>query len=159
MCGISFSGKCFTEAAMTVPPFSALLVAGMLAFSALALAGGGGAVMASTVADAPAAILNPAPDDHELSRFVSAFVRLIGVQHGYMMMMHDENDPVRIAEMKRQAVEDMTSAVEKDGMTVERYNAIAIALKQDTALQGRVESILHEMADAPDSGAAPPEED
>ena len=108
---------------------------------------------------APAAAENSAPDDRELTNFVSAFVRLIGVQHGYMMMMNDESDPERLAEMKRHAVEDMVSAVEKNGLSVERYNAIVIALKQDPEMQDRVASILHQMANTPDSGVVPPDED
>ncbi len=101
----------------------------------------------SAIIQAP---LNPAPDDVELSTFVSAFVRLVGVQHGYMVMMQDEHDPSRLDDMKAQAVEDMTEAVEQDGMTVHRYNQIATALQTDSGLQGRVADILHELASRPD---------
>jgi len=96
--------------------------------------------------------LRPPPDDHELTTFVSALVRLVGVQHGYMMMMQNEEDPARLDEIKHHAIEDMTTAVQQDGMSIDRYNAIATALKSDTGLQGRVESILRELADNPDDG-------
>lgn len=110
-------------------------------------------------ADLPVVTENSAPDDRELTHFVSAFVRLIGVQHGYMMMMHQESDPIRLAEMKRHAAEDMISAVERNGLSVERYNAIAIALKQDPNMQDRVASILHQMANSSGDGTVPPDED
>lgn len=127
------------------------------ALVALALAVSPGLAPAAT-SDPPAATgsavqLQPAPSDHELTTFVSALVRLVGLQHGYMMMMREEEDPVRIEEIKRHAVEDMTSAVQQDGMSIDRYNAIATALKSDSGLQGRVESILRQIAEAPgDSG-------
>lgn len=96
-----------------------------------------------------------APGDGELSNFVAAFVRLIGVQHGYMVMMQEEDDPGRLAEMKRDAVTDMTSAVERDGMSVDRYNEIALAVRDDPELQGRVEAILQQMASDPAARPAP----
>ncbi|MDA8232983.1 MAG: DUF4168 domain-containing protein [Magnetospirillum sp.] len=136
---------------MTLPALPAAVLAIALAFGFCPAA-------AETAGNAPPPgagagdhALDPPPDDHELQNFVTAFVRLIGVQHGYMMMMEGEDDPVRLAEMKRHAVEDMTAAVQKDGMSVARYNAIAQALQNDRKLQGRVEAILHQMADKPDA--------
>ncbi len=94
--------------------------------------------------------LTPPPDDAELGHFVAAFVKLVGVQHGYMVMMENESDPAKVEEMKHHALEDMTNAVQSQGMTVARYNAIATALETDPDLQTRVESILRQMAAAPD---------
>ncbi|MBI5163674.1 MAG: DUF4168 domain-containing protein [Magnetospirillum sp.] len=127
-----------------------LLVAAVV--SAVGLCGGWPAVAATdrhSVA-VPAADAQITLDDRELSDFVAALVRLIGVQHGYMMMIQAEPDPGRAEAMKRQAVEDMTAAVERDGLSVDRYNAIAIAVKDSPELQGRVEAILQQMASNPD---------
>lgn len=126
------------------------MIRSLLIAAALGL---GSAASMPAAADAPPLVggetLAPAPDDGELSRFVSAFLRLVGVQHGYLLMMRTEDDPVRLAEMKRHALEDMSAAVRQDGMTVERYNAIATALGHDSGLQGRVEAILQQMAVRP----------
>ncbi len=89
------------------------------------------------------------PDESELSDFVAAFVRLMGVQHGYMMLMQDEQSPERLEQMKHSAVADMTEAVEKDGLSVDRYNQIALAVRDSPELQGKVESILQQLAEAP----------
>lgn len=126
---------------------SAALVAATLAFA--------GPAMATTEQGqaAPPAGQEQAegqrPDDRELSDFVAAFVRLMGVQHGYMMLMQEEEDPARLEEMKQSAVADMTQAVEKDGLSIDRYNQIALAVRDDPELQGRVETILQQLAEAP----------
>lgn len=95
-----------------------------------------------------------APDDGELSAFVAAFMRLIGVQHGYMMLMRDENDPAKLQEIKQSALVDMKSAVERDGLTVDRYNQIALSVRDDPAVRSRVEGLLQQMASDP-SGEEP----
>jgi hypothetical protein len=89
------------------------------------------------------------PDDRELTSFVSAFVRLMGVQHGYMMLISQEPDPMRVEQLKAQAVTDMEDAIQQDGMSVDRYNTIALAIREDPALQGRVEGILQQLASDP----------
>lgn len=99
------------------------------------------------------------PDDGELSAFVAAFLRMIGVQHGYMMMMRDENDPARLEEIKQSALADMKSAVEKDGLTVERYNQIALSVRDDPSLRDRIEGMLQQLAAEPDGEQTPPEEE
>lgn len=121
----------------------ALLVASGLALAAPA------ARAAAEDSPAPSAALEPMPDDRELVDFVSAFVRLMGVQHGYMMLISQEPDPTRVEELKVRAVEDMEEAIQQDGMSVDRYNSIALAIREDTALQGRVEGIIEQMASDP----------
>mgnify|MGYP000931479813 CR=1 FL=1 len=121
----------------------ALLVAFGLALAAPA------AMAAAEEPPAPSAALDPMPDDRELVDFVSAFVRLMGVQHGYMMLISQEPDPMRVEELKVRAVEDMEEAIRHDGMSVDRYNSIALAIREDTALQGRVEGIIEQMASDP----------
>lgn len=122
---------------------SAALMAATFALvtPAVAATDGGGGTQIETAA--------PGPDEGELSEFVAAFVRLMGVQHGYMMMMRDEQDPERLEQMKHSAVADMTEAVEQDGLTVDRYNQIAVAVRDSPELQGKVESILQQLAETP----------
>lgn len=96
-----------------------------------------------------------APDDGELSAFVAAFLRLVGVQHGYMMLMRDENDPGKLEEIKRDALVDMKSAVERDGLTVDRYNQIALTVRDNPDVRGRVEGLLQQMAADPSEEDAP----
>ena len=97
------------------------------------------------------------PDDGELSAFVAAFLRMIGVQHGYMMLMRDEEDPARLEEIRQSALVDMKSAVERDGMSVERYNQIAMSVRDDPTLRDRIEGMLQQLAAEPDGEASPPD--
>jgi len=134
----------------------AALVAAMLALSA-GVPGPAGAATEQTQAtpseqQAPPGDQGASPNDGELSNFVAAFVRLMGVQHGYMMLMQDEQDPAKLEQMKQSAVVDMTQAVEKDGLSVDRYNQIALAVRDDPELQGKVETILQQLAEAPSEG-------
>jgi hypothetical protein len=100
-----------------------------------------------------------APDDGELSAFVAAFLRLVGVQHGYMMLLRDEHDPARLEEIKQSALTDMKSAVERDGLTVDRYNQIALTIRDDAATRSRVEDLLQQLASEPSGEAPAPDEE
>lgn len=99
------------------------------------------------------------PDDGELNAFVAAFVRLVGVQHGYMLMLRDENDPSRVEEIKQSALTDMKSAVEQDGLTVDRYNQIALSVRDDPSIRDKVETMLQQMAADPSGGQDEPDEE
>lgn len=140
--------RLFLPAALTAA-LAALALA--LSPAARAAAGDDGPAPPRQQGEAPQA----APGDGELSSFVAAFVRLIGVQHGYMVLMQDERDPARLEEMKRDAVTDMTAAVERDGLSLDRYNQIALAVRDDPGLQGRVEAILQQMASDPSAPPSP----
>lgn len=109
--------------------------------------------------DQGAAQSRAAPDDGELSAFVAAFLRMIGVQHGYMMLMRHEQDPGRLEEIKQSALADMKMAVERDGLTVDRYNQIALTVRDDPSLRDRIEGMLQQLATEPDGGPAPAEEE
>lgn len=87
--------------------------------------------------------------DRELNDFVAAFVRMIGVQHGYMMLLQNEADPGKADELKASALAAMEEAIQQDGMSVDRYNQIASAVRDDPELQGRVEGILQQLAEEP----------
>ncbi|MCR6629553.1 MAG: DUF4168 domain-containing protein [Magnetospirillum sp.] len=130
-------------------PFAAALLGAALVAAAPAIA-----VEQSTPATPQEEPAAATPDDGELSAFVAAFLRLIGVQHGYMMVMRDEQDPARLEEIKQSALMDMKSAVEQDGMTVDRYNQIALSVRDDPGLRDRVEGMLQQLAAEP-SGPAP----
>lgn len=121
----------------------AALVAAILALAAPAVAAPEGG-------PTPPAAAQTRPDDRELSNFVAAFVRLIGVQHGYMMLVQQEEDPSRLEAMKAQAMVDMTEAIERDGLSIDRYNQIAVAVRDDPQLQGRVETMLQQLAENPE---------
>ncbi|MGE5546649.1 MAG: DUF4168 domain-containing protein [Solirubrobacterales bacterium] len=132
---------------MKLPLLSAALVSLSLAVAVPAVR----AADAPDVQPPPAAgqALEPSPDDGELANFVAAFVRLIGVQHGYMMMIQQESDPSRVDELTKLAVADMEAAVKQDGMSIDRYNQIALAVREDPGLQDRVQGILEQLASDP----------
>lgn len=133
---------------MSIPALPAAMMAFALAF-AFALAPGPAMASPNYANPVQAEALQPPPDDSELSSFVSAFVRLMGVQHGYMMLLQQEEDPTRVEELKEQAITDMEAAIEQDGMSVERYNNIALAVRDDPQLQNRVEGIIDQLAADP----------
>jgi hypothetical protein len=132
---------------------SAVVVAVMLAFSAMLVSPAPAGAATDQVQGTPPAVSGETPNDGELSNFVAAFVRLMGVQHGYIMLMQDEQDPAKLEQMKQSAVADMTQAVEKDGLSVDRYNQIALAVRDDPELQGKVETILQQLAEVPPEAA------
>lgn len=132
-------------------PLSAVLLAPFLLVLALAVSNPAAAALEPSTGDQSE---QAAPDDGELSAFVAAFLRLVGVQHGYMMLMRDENDPARLQEIKQSALVDMKSAVERDGLSVDRYNQIALSVRDDPGVRDRVEGLLQQLAADP-SGDTP----
>lgn len=142
---------------MKLSLMSSVLVALVMACASPALAAAGDP--AQTAPSQPGETLESSPDDGELSNFVAAFVRLIGVQHGYMMRLQDEEDPHRLDSIKRDALNEMTAAVEQDGLSVDRYNEIALAVRDDPDLQNRVEAILQQLASDPTTEQPAPEEE
>ncbi len=90
------------------------------------------------------------PSNTELADFVSTFMRLTGVRHGYLLMLRDEEDPARVEGIKQNAISDMTAVVEMNGLTIDRYNQIALAVRHDPTLQTRVEEILQQLAASPE---------
>lgn len=124
---------------------------------ALALPGPAAATLDQSSREQPSgerAEQSASPDDGELSAFVAAFLRLVGVQHGYMMLMRDEDDPARLQDIKQSAMADMKNAVEQDGLTVDRYNEIAVSVRDDPSVRDRVEGLLQQLASDP-SGDEP----
>jgi hypothetical protein len=143
-------------ASMPAAP-AALMAALLTVATGLALGPPVAAALPSTVAaqdggaeQGAAEALTPPANDAELGSFVNAFVRLIGVQHGYLMLMQGEDDSSRLEQLRASAMQDMTAAVQKDGMSIDRYNQIAGALRTDTELQGRVEAMLEQLAQSAD---------
>jgi hypothetical protein len=129
--------------AMKLPAAPAVMVALSMVLSAPAFA-----------AAEPNPALFPAQvaerfEDGELNNFVAAFVRMIGVQHGYMMLLQNEPDPTKAEELKASALSAMEEAIQQDGLTIDRYNQIATAVRDDPELQGRVEGILQQLAEEP----------
>lgn len=144
---------------MTRSPFSAAVLAAAVLALALALPGPAAATLDPSSREQPSEERSDqgAPDDGELSAFVAAFMRLVGVQHGYMMLMRDESDPARLQEIKQSAMADMKNAVEQDGLTVDRYNQIAVSVRDDPSVRDRVEGLLQQLANDP-SGDQPGDE-
>jgi hypothetical protein len=104
--------------------------------------------LAVASSESQAQLLDPPTNDSELSRFVDAFINLVGLRHGTMIRLHEEADPEKQNEIKSEALNAMTSTVEQHGLTVDRYNDIATALQNDSELQDRVGTLLQQMAEA-----------
>jgi hypothetical protein len=68
--------------------------------------------------------------------------------------MRGEQDPDRLAQIRQSALSDMRLAVERDGLTVDRYNQIALSVRDDADVRDRVEGLLQQLAAEP-SGDTP----
>jgi len=54
---------------------------------------------------------------------------------------------------------DMKSAVEQDGLTVDRYNQIALSVRDDPALRDKVQTLLQQMAAGPSDEQVNPDDE
>ncbi|MBA4742330.1 MAG: DUF4168 domain-containing protein [Azoarcus sp.] len=90
----------------------------------------------------------PAPtqksfSDEEIQQFADVQPEIESIRSEYSERLQDVPDPEQAATLQNEAVEKMVETVKEEGLDVETYNSIAIALQSDTELRERVESAMN----------------
>ncbi len=84
-----------------------------------------------------------APDvdlsDEDIDTFVEAFVSVQEVREDFADRLQEAEDETEAQEMQQEAQDEMVSAVEDAGMSVEEYNEVAMALQNDPELMQEVQ--------------------
>lgn len=83
-------------------------------------------------------------DDETLDKFVRASRKISSVQVDYSRKLEEAGDQEEKQKIQEEAQGKIMSALEKEGMELEKYNAVAMALKQKPKLQEKVYNRIRE---------------
>lgn len=100
-------------------------------------------VLAQTQESTPSEVA-PATDvtDAELIRFANAMSAVGGIREQYSQRIQESTDADEAQQLQQEAIDRMTTAVEDTGMTVDEYNSIATALRDDQQLMQRLQNLM-----------------
>lgn len=120
-------------------PAALMLGAAIVAGAAVATAA---SVHAQTAAPAPGAQQAPAAaqkfSDQELQSYAAAVVKVQDISAKWQDKLRTTKDPSASTEIQKQAETEAVAAVKEEGLTVEKYNQIALATENDTELRNKV---------------------
>lgn len=77
-------------------------------------------------------------DEASLNKFKDAFAEVNGIRESFAGKLENVEDPQKAQKLQQQAQEDMVSAVEDAGLSVQEYNQIFAAVQQNPELQQKV---------------------
>ncbi|HSN70477.1 MAG TPA: DUF4168 domain-containing protein, partial [Steroidobacteraceae bacterium] len=85
-------------------------------------------------------------DEITLDRFADAFVAVNSAHQEYSQKIAAESDPATVEDLKTQAHARMLQSVRDQGLEIDEFNRIALALQNDAALQQRIAERLEDRA-------------
>ncbi|MFC3607501.1 DUF4168 domain-containing protein [Stutzerimonas tarimensis] len=80
--------------------------------------------------------------DEQLERYAESLGEIVEIREDFTARLEDTSDVEEARELQQQAQQEMMTAVEDNGMSVEEYNAISQALQTDPDLRDRVIAML-----------------
>jgi hypothetical protein len=83
-------------------------------------------------------------DPQTLDAFVDAFVAVQHIREDFAERLQGVSDETEAQAMQQEAQEEMISAVEENGLNVEEYNQVAMALQSDPAMMQQVQQMAEE---------------
>lgn len=86
-------------------------------------------------------------DQATLQQFASAATQLSQIHNEFAEKLEGVQDQEKAMDMQRQANEQMVQAVENEGISVEKYNAIANQMNQDPELRQQVQQMIDQKSD------------
>lgn len=84
-------------------------------------------------------------DDATVTSFAEAMGEVQVIQQEFSQQLQGVEDNEKARELQMKAQEQMVSAVEASGISVQDYNALASQMDQDPALREKVEKKLQDM--------------
>jgi Domain of unknown function (DUF4168) len=90
----------------------------------------------------------PAPaaefDRGQIESFASAALQVSQIRSKWQSRLQEPGNADKVQELQTQARAEMRSAVEEKGLTVETYNAIATAARQNPELAERITKLMEQ---------------
>jgi hypothetical protein len=82
--------------------------------------------------------------DEELKSFATAATEVQQLSIEWQKKLKEEKDQQKSQEMRQEATQEITQAVKDEGLTVEKYNQISMAARQDKDLRNKVVQYMNE---------------
>lgn len=79
--------------------------------------------------------------DEQIQSFVEAKAEVDSINQEFQEKMQNAEDPAKVSEMRQKANQQMVQTVQSAGLEPAQYNAIARAVRNDSELQEKVESM------------------
>lgn len=93
----------------------------------------------------PSPAQQPAFSQGQIEAFASAALQLRDIRAKWQSRMQEADNAEKAQEIQAQANAEMESAVKDKGLTVETYNAIVVAARDDPALADRIVRTVKDM--------------
>ena len=113
-------------------------IAARLAAAALATGLACGVAVAQGSAPAPSPAPIPAPTEAQLDKYAGAVQKVSAIADEYRPKLDAARDDAAREAVLNEADAKMVQAVQADGMSVDEYNGISMAVRQDPQLRQRV---------------------
>jgi len=84
------------------------------------------------------------PSQDQLASFASAVVQVQQIRSKWQTRMQDADNAEKTQEFQTQATAEIVSAVQERGLTVETYNAIATAARDNPELVSRIVKLIEQ---------------
>ena len=83
-------------------------------------------------------------DQEQIESFASAARRVHEIRSKWQSRLQEPGNADKVEELQAQARDEMMSAVEEKGLTVDTYNAIATAAQQNPELAERISKLIEQ---------------
>jgi len=80
--------------------------------------------------------------EEKLEAYAGAAERVNELQREWVPRLEDAESEAEVAKLRAQANQEMVAAIEAAGLSVEQYNAITIAAREDPALLERIKTYM-----------------
>lgn len=81
-------------------------------------------------------------DDQTLKSFASAYIKVNEIREAYTPFIEQTENPEMAAKYQRDANEAMVKAIQEQGLDMETYNALALAVANDPELSEKVKKLV-----------------
>ena len=125
------------------PTLKAFLSAAAIAFGLSTTSVWAQAVPAEAApAQAPQAPQAIQPSEAQIQQYVNAARKVEAVVQDYQPRLQSAQDDIARQAVIQEADEKMVAAVQSDGLTVDQYNGISVAVQQDPELRQRITTLF-----------------
>jgi hypothetical protein len=118
----------------------ALVTLAALGLSLPATAQSGNQQQATSQQSAQQTVSSADVPDAEVAKFAKSMNDVLAIQERVKQQIASEQDPAKAQQLKQQATQEMIGAIQKDGMQLDRYNAIARSMPKDAQLNQRIQT-------------------
>jgi hypothetical protein len=86
----------------------------------------------------------PEVSESQINAFVEAYIAVNEVREEYTARLQEAEDQEQAQELQQEANEAMTAAIEDNGMSIEEYQEVAMAVNADADVREQVTTMLEE---------------